>query len=163
MALLAVAAGLAVVFVPAGRAWASSVEMSSGGEGLHFGLAVMPEEGSGAYSWALPVTLSGLLKQARVNALTTEDLAALLKKQGLRDLGNGLPQKWDEAAVKAASSAGQVSKETGYVLLASWNTNDPRDKWGDDTQFWLEARLQQGDRALFDTTQRPPRYYRLAD
>jgi tetratricopeptide (TPR) repeat protein len=123
----------------------------------------MPEEGSGAYSWALPVTLSGLLKQARVNALTTEDLAALLKKQGLRDLGNGLPQKWDEAAVKAASSAGQVSKETGYVLLASWNTNDPRDKWGDDTQFWLEARLQQGDRALFDTTQRPPRYYRLAD
>jgi tetratricopeptide (TPR) repeat protein len=128
-------------------------------------LVVLPKKGSGLYSWALPVTLSGLLKQAQVDTLSIEELAALLKQKRLGNLAGGLPGKWDEAAVRAAADAGQTGREKGYVLVASWNTEEQQEKWNDDTPFWLEAKLRKGDEVRFETRlpQDAARSYRLGD
>jgi tetratricopeptide (TPR) repeat protein len=154
-------AALAVGYAPAQEV---GLRSATGGVAGHR-LVILPAKGSGLYSWALPVTLAGLLQQAEVDTMPTEKLAALLKKKGLGDLAGGLPDGWSKAAAGAAAEAGQVGKEKGFVLIASWNTKEPQEKWSDATQFWLEARLQQGDEMKLET--RLPREgdspYRLGD
>ncbi len=148
-------------------AWAQQAELRAGSGGVVGRLVVLPTRGSGLYSWALPVTLGGLLKQAQVDTVSTEALAALLKERKLGDLAGGLPANWSPETLAAAAEAGQVGKDSGYVLMASWNTAQPDEKqWTDDTPFWLLATLKKGDTTVFGTTRLPReegKSYLLAD
>jgi tetratricopeptide (TPR) repeat protein len=149
-----------------GQVWAqeAGLRAATGGAAGHR-LVVLPKKGSGLYSWALPVTLGGLLQQAQVDTWGMERVAELLKKRGLGDLGGGLPDNWDEEARNAVAEAGQTGKDKGFVLVASWNTREPQEKWGDDTQFWLDAKLQQGEEVRWETRlpQDAGKSYRLGD
>ena len=148
-----------------GYAQESSLRAASGGVAGR--LVVLPSKGSGLYSWALPVTLGSLLKQAQVETTSAEVLATLLKGNTVGGQGGGLPQEWGPDTIQTAADAGQVGKEQGYVLMASWNTSErDQEKWNDDTPFWLIAKLQRGTQVVFDTTRLPreaAKYYRLAD
>ena len=151
----------------AGHGWAQEAGLRAASGGVAGRLVVLPSKGSGLYSWALPVTLGGLLKQAQVEAASAEVLAALLREKKPAGAAGGLPPEWAPDALQAAAQAGQVGKEQGYVLVASWNTAErSQEKWNDDTPFWLVAKLQRGPQVVFDTTRLPreeSKCYRLAD
>ena len=156
-----------VMLAVAGQGWSQDLGLRAASGGVVGRLVVLPSKGSGLYSWALPVTVGGLLKQAQVEATSADVLAALLKGKAVGDPGSGLPPEWAPDALSAAADAGQVGREQGYVLVASWNTAErSQDKWNDDTPFWLMAKLQRGNQVVFDTTRLPReegQHYRLAD
>jgi tetratricopeptide (TPR) repeat protein len=154
------------LLVVGGHAWAQNVRLTEAtGGAVGRRLFVLPKNGPGGYSWALPGTLSGLLRLAGVDTMGTEKLAALLKRHGMADLGKGLPDEWKEGEVQAAAEEGQVGKDKGYVLVASWNSQAPSGQWDEETQFWLVAKLQKGEEVVFDTTRLPKEgeFYKLKD
>ncbi len=158
---------LAVALLAANPSFCLAAQPQASTGGVLGRMVSLVERGSGLYSWALPVTLSGLLKEAQVETVSSEEaVASVLQAQGLADLSQGLPKEWGPAALKAAARAGSTGQSAGYVLIASWNTRVPQNQWSETTEFWLKARLLKGDAIVFDTTRLPgeaDKFYHLAD